>query len=466
MRSRLPKVLHPLAGRPMLLHLAATLATLPDVTPLFVLGHEFAQVRAVLDPAALWILQAEQRGTGHAVVTALPAVPPAARRLLIVYGDVPLLRAATLRDLFAAHDARGAALSLLTATVDDPTGYGRIVRDSHSGAVTRIAEQRELAAGEEAIHEINAGIYCVDALWLRRALAGLAVHPDGELYLTDLVETAVRAGLGVHACHLASPVEVTGINTRVQLAAAEAAMRLRINEELMLAGVTMIDTAATYVDAGVRIGPDTVLYPHTFLRGETVIGPECQIGPGTTIVSSRVGAGCRISSSVVEEALVGDGVTIGPFAHLRPGARLDDGVHVGNYAEVKNARLGPHTKMPHASYVGDATVGAGVNIGAASVVCNYDGRKKHHTTIEDGVFVGSGTLLRAPVRLGARSATGAGAVVLHDVAPGVTVAGVPARPISGRRAGTPHAPSGEESIAPGEGEQTAAEPAPDQQPGR
>lgn len=435
MRSRLPKVLHCLAGRPMLLHIADMLATFADVQPLYVLGHEERQVRAALDPAALSVVQREQRGTGHAVLTALPVIPSETQRALILYGDVPLLRADTLRALLDDHRAVGATISLLTVVMDDPTGYGRIVREGSDGPVARIVEQKELTDAQQAIREINAGIYCVDVSWLRAAMSELPTHGDDEMYLTDLVELAHRQGLTIQARRLNTPIEVMGVNTRVQLAEAEAEVRRRINEELMLSGVTLIDPAATYIDVGVRVGQDTVIHPQTYLQGTTEVGPDCLIGPGSVIVSSRIGSGCRVISSVVEEAVMGDRVSVGPFAHLRPGTDLADDVEVGNYSEIKNSRVGPRTKMHHVGYVGDATVGADVNIGAAAVVCNYDGTRKHRTVIDDGVFVGSGTLLRAPVRLRVGSRTGAGAVVLHDVDPGVTVAGVPARPL-GQRADT------------------------------
>ena len=416
----------------MLLHIADMLATFTDVQPLYVLGHEERQVRAALHPEALSVVQREQRGTGHAVLTALPAMPPETQRALILYGDVPLLRADTLRALLDDHAAAGATLSLLTVVMDDPTGYGRIVREGDDGPVARIVEQKELTDAQRAIGEINAGIYCVEVPWLRAAMSELPTHGDNEMYLTDLVELAHRQELTVQAYRLTTPIEVMGVNTRVQLAEAEAVVRRRINEGLMVSGVTLVDPAATYIDVGVRVGQDTVIYPHTYLHGATEVGPDCQIGPSSVLISSRIGSGCRIISSVVEEAVVGDRVTVGPFAHLRPGTDLADDVEVGNYSEIKNSRVGPRTKMHHVGYVGDATVGADVNIGAATVVCNYDGTRKHRTVIEDGVFVGSGTLLRAPVRLRAGSRTGAGAVVLHDVGPGVTVAGVPARPLAHR----------------------------------
>ena len=303
MRSRLPKVLHCLAGRPMLLHIADMLATFTDVQPLYVLGHEERQVRAALHPEALSVVQREQRGTGHAVLTALPAMPPEIQRALILYGDVPLLRADTLRALLDDHAAAGATLSLLTVVMDDPTGYGRIVREGDDGPVARIVEQKELTDAQRAIGEINAGIYCVEVPWLRAAMSELPTHGDNEMYLTDLVELAHRQELTVQAYRLTTPIEVMGVNTRVQLAEAEAVVRRRINEGLMVSGVTLVDPAATYIDVGVRVGQDTVIYPHTYLQGDTEIGPDCQIGPSSVLISSRIGAAAGLSRRLSRKLL-------------------------------------------------------------------------------------------------------------------------------------------------------------------
>jgi bifunctional UDP-N-acetylglucosamine pyrophosphorylase/glucosamine-1-phosphate N-acetyltransferase len=336
-----------------------------------------------------------------------------------------------LRALLAAHARDGHPLSLVSAIVPDPQGYGRVLRDER-GQVSGVTEQKELAPGEEAVAEINCGVYCAELAWLRGAVAALPEHSDGEYYLPDLVTMAIAGG-GVSVVRTTSPDEVQGVNTRVQLAAADRILRARVNEGHMLAGVTIADPATAYIEAGVRIGPDTTIHPNTHLRGTTIIGSDCEIGPDSDVVDSTIDAGACVARSVVEGSTIGRGCVIGPFARLRPGSVLEENAEIGNFAEVKNATIGPGSVSHHFSYIGDTTMGARVNVGAGAVTCNYDGVKKHHTTIEDDVFVSSGTMLRAPVTLGEGSRTGAGSVVLHDVPPGATVAGVPARQISDER---------------------------------
>jgi bifunctional UDP-N-acetylglucosamine pyrophosphorylase/glucosamine-1-phosphate N-acetyltransferase len=428
MHSAHPKVLHLLAGWPMIGHVLLATDRAGVNRTMVVLGHGAEEVRAALPPGTLSVVQEPQLGTGHAVRVALDGLPGADTEVaLLLYGDIPLIRHETLRRLLHRHAEGGHALTLLSAQVPDPRGYGRVLRDER-GVLVGIKEQKELTAAEEAIDEINGGVYAVSMPWLRRAVAGLPVHADGEYYLPDLVPVALASG-GAGVVRVEDADEVQGVNTRVQLAAADALMRRRINLAHMLAGVTMITPELTYIEPGVSIGQDTVLYPNTYLRGETTIGMNCVIGPDVDLRNARVGDGSQIFRSMVEASRIGRDCLVGPFSRLRPGTVLEDGVEIGTCAEVKNSTIGAGSACHHFSYVGDTTIGSGTNIGAGAVTCNYDGVKKYPTVIGDNVFVGSGTMLRAPVTLGNGSRTGAGAVVLHDVEPGTTVAGVPARKI-------------------------------------
>jgi bifunctional UDP-N-acetylglucosamine pyrophosphorylase / glucosamine-1-phosphate N-acetyltransferase len=348
--------------------------------------------------------------------------------VLVVYADMPLLRPETLLQLVEAQMANQGPITMLTISAADPRGFGRVVRDS-DGCVRAIVEESGASAEQLAIHELNVGAYCFSAGWLWDALHKIKVSPKGEYYLTDTVALAAQSGLKVQALVSNDLVETIGINTRVHLAEAESAMRQRINQAHMLAGVTIVDPASTYIEPGVRIGRDTVIWPNTYLRGKTVIGEGCVIGPNTIAENSTVGDCCEILAAVMQGAVVEDNVGIGPFARLRKGAHLCKGVHMGNFGEVKESTLGPGTKMGHFSYIGNATIAENVNIGAGTVTCNYDGVHKNPTEIGADVFIGSDTMLVAPVKIGARSRTGAGAVVTKDVEPDTLVVGVPARPI-------------------------------------
>jgi bifunctional UDP-N-acetylglucosamine pyrophosphorylase/glucosamine-1-phosphate N-acetyltransferase len=443
MRSARPKVLHTLAGRSMIAHVLVATEGAGASRAIVVLGHEADAVRAALPVETLTVVQEPQLGTGHAVRVALDALPSGVgegegETALILYGDMPLLRDATLRALRDAHALTPYPLTLLSAVAPDPAGYGRVLRDAR-GLVIGVKEQKELAPGEESVDEINVGVYCADLAWLRRAVRALPIHPDGEYYLPDLVAIAlndVGASHGVGVVRLeeidgAKTDEAQGVNTRVQLAAAAAVVRTRLNRGHMLAGVTIVDPATTYIEPGVVIGMDTTILPNTHLRGATRIGAGCVVGPDTELVDSVVADDAHITRSVVEGARVGPRCHVGPFAHLRHNAVLTEDVRIGNYAEVKNSTIGPNSVSHHVSYIGDTTIGVNVNVGAGTITANYDGVRKNPTTIGDNVFVGVGTLLRAPVTLGDGSKTGAGAVVTRDVEPDTTVAGVPARPLTG-----------------------------------
>jgi bifunctional UDP-N-acetylglucosamine pyrophosphorylase/glucosamine-1-phosphate N-acetyltransferase len=424
MKSQLPKVLHPLAGRPMVKYVLDVATQLEPASLALVVGYGAQQLRQALGGEILYAEQLEQLGTGHAVLQARELLAGQAETVLVLYGDTPLITRPTLEAMLAHHTENRAAITLLTFRPGDPTGYGRILRDE-SERVTGIIEHKEATPEQREITEVNSGILCFRDAWLWPHLEGLQPK-HGEYYLTGLVELAVAEGEPV-AAKAADSIEVMGLDDRVKLAKAEALMRQRINEGWMLAGVTLLDPALTYIEASVEIGQDTVIYPNTHLRGTTAIGRDCRIGPNTIICNSSVGSRCVIEASVVEEATVEDDVDIGPFSHLRKGAHLARGVHVGNFGEIKNSYLGPGTKMGHFSYLGDATLGANVNVGAGTITCNYDGEKKHPTTIEDNVFIGSDTMLVAPVKVGKGAKTGAGAVVTHDVPPGQLVYGVPAK---------------------------------------
>ncbi|MDI9546730.1 MAG: bifunctional UDP-N-acetylglucosamine diphosphorylase/glucosamine-1-phosphate N-acetyltransferase GlmU [Chloroflexota bacterium] len=433
MKSDLPKVLHPLLGRPMVAWTVEMAEAVGDQQPVLVVGHGKEQVKALLGDRAEFVEQKELLGTGHAVQQAAPVLQGRADAVVVTYGDMPLLRAETVRslvDLFARERQASVqtALAMLTVVRDDPQGFGRVVRDAQ-GEVVRIVEEADCTPQQRALRELNPGIYCFDAEWLWQNLGQIPLSAKGEYYLTDMVGMAVEQGRRV----VATPApldEVNGINTRVHLAEAAQILRYRVLEAHMLAGVTVVDPAATYVDAEVRIGRDSVLLPGVMLEGDTQIGEHAQIGPYSRIVNSRIGSRCRVQNSVVEDTIMEDDCQIGPFGHLRKGAHLGCGVHMGNFGEVKNSYLAPGVKMGHFSYLGDAQVGENVNIGAGTITCNYDGARKHRTVIGEGVFIGSDTLLVAPVEVGEGAKTGAGAVVTHDVPPHTVVVGVPARPMN------------------------------------
>jgi bifunctional UDP-N-acetylglucosamine pyrophosphorylase/glucosamine-1-phosphate N-acetyltransferase len=427
MKSDLPKVLHPLAGRPMVCFVMDAASALHPANLALVVGYGADLVREVLGDDVTYITQMEQLGTGHAVQQAHQALAGEGESVLVLYGDTPLIRPETLSQMIGHHQAVKAAVTLLTFEPDDPTGYGRIVRDGDSGRVLAIVEERDATAQQKAIGEVNSGILCFRDKWLWTNLGQVEQRPGGEVYLTDLVALAHEQGELVVALQVADPLEVMGLDTRAKLAEADAAMRQRINHSWMLAGVTLVNPEATYVDATVEIGVDTVIWPNTFLQGKTCIGEKCTIGPGAVIRDSAIGDGCRVELSVVEQATMEEGSDVGPFGHLRKGGHLGAGAHMGNFGEIKNSYLGPGAKMGHFSYLGDTTVGARANIGAGTITCNYDGRRKHKTVIGEGAFIGSDTMLVAPVEIGDGAQTGAGSVVTRDVPPGSVAYGVPAR---------------------------------------
>jgi bifunctional UDP-N-acetylglucosamine pyrophosphorylase / glucosamine-1-phosphate N-acetyltransferase len=406
-----------------------------DHSPRFVVvvGHEREQVREALQWSAApgeiaFVIQEPQLGTADAVRTAAAAWnggPFQPTTILVLYGDTPLLQAGTLKALLSVHQQTESTLTFLTGLAKDPTGYGRVLRNPE-GQVECIVEERHTSESQAQILEVNSGIYCIEADWLWPQLDRLTAHENGEYYLTDLVGVAVRDGRRVST--VSAPLEETmGVNDRVQLAQAERIMRQRVLKGLMLSGVTIEDPETTYVDIGVQVGQDTVLRPGTTLRGTTKIGERCEIGPSSVIRDSAIGDECTVLASWLESAVMESGSRVGPMSRLRPGAHLLPGAHIGNFGEVKNAVIGADVQMHHFSYVGDASVGASSNIGAGAITMNYDGKEKHHTEIGERVFIGSDTLLRAPVTVGSDAATGAGSIVTRDVPSGMLAVGIPAR---------------------------------------
>jgi bifunctional UDP-N-acetylglucosamine pyrophosphorylase/glucosamine-1-phosphate N-acetyltransferase len=415
----------------MLWHTLQAAQSVTEEKPVIIIGHGAEQVRKAAGDAARFVTQTERLGTGHAVQQAESTLKGESAFVLVCNADMPLLRPETLSRLITAQKANSGPITMLTLIADDPRGFGRIVRGK-DGRVQAIVEEAEANEEEKKITELNAAAYCFDAEWLWDALKRIPLSAKGEYYLTDTVGLAVEEGLRVEAIVLADALEAIGVNTRVHLAEAEAGMRSRVNRSHMLKGVTLIDPASTYIGMEVKIGQDTVIHPNTFLRGKTEIGSGCEIGPNTIVTDSKIGDRCEILASVLEKAVLEDDVDMGPFARLRKGAHLGKGVHMGNFGEVKDSYLGEGVKMGHFSYIGNASIGAETNIGAGTITCNYDGEKKHHTEIGKGVFIGSDTMLVAPLTLGDRARTGAGAVVTKNVKEDTLVVGMPARAIRKR----------------------------------
>jgi len=422
MKSATPKVLHAISGRSLLGHVVAAARALDPENLVVVVGHARERVTAHLteiDDRIRSVVQYEQNGTGHAVRVALEELPALNGTVVITAGDTPLLTADALRALVAAHDAYGNAVTVLSAEVPDPTGYGRIVRDAVDGSVLAIVEQKDATDGQRAIREINSGVFAFDARLLADALTKITTdNAQGEEYLTDTLEVLRKEGHRVGAAIAADHREIAGINNRVQLAEARRVLNDRLLERAMLSGATIVDPASTWVDVTVEFEPDTVVLPNTQLYGATRIATGAEVGPNSTLTDTTVGAGARVSNTVADGAEIGEEATVGPFAYLRPGTRLGAKSKAGTYVEMKNATIGEGTKVPHLSYVGDATIGEYSNIGAASVFVNYDGQAKHHTTIGSHCRTGSDNMFVAPVTVGDGAYTAAGSVITKDVPAG------------------------------------------------
>jgi bifunctional UDP-N-acetylglucosamine pyrophosphorylase/glucosamine-1-phosphate N-acetyltransferase len=420
MKSRTPKILHTLSGRSLLGHAIAAASGLAPERLVVVVGHareEVAAAAVAAAPQAGIVVQEQQLGTGHAVRMVIESVGAMSGTVIVTYGDMPLLRGRTLSELASRHAATGNAVTVLTARGDFP-GFGRIVRDA-DGAFLRIVEERDATEAERAIDECNSGCYAFDGALLADAIKRVTTNnSQHEEYLTDVVEILRGDGHPVGTVVAAEAAEIRGVNDRVQLAQARRALNDRVLRDWMLAGVTIIDPASTWVDVTVTIGQDAQIGPQTQLEGATVIGAGAQIGPGCLLEDTTVGEDAVLLHAVCRQSEVGPRVTIGPFAYLRPGASIADGAHIGTYVELKKSQVGPGAKVPHLTYVGDATIGAGANIGAGTIFANYDGAHKHHTTVGDNAFIGSNTVLVAPLTVGDGAYTAAGSAVQDDVPAG------------------------------------------------
>lgn len=432
MHSDLSKVLHPLAGEPIINYSLTLVDEICTGKPIVVIGHAGEQVRQIVGERAEYALQEEQLGTAHALQSVQDLLINKTDLVLVLYADMPLITKEVVTNLIELQSKNEGVVSMITVELNDSHGFGRVVRDQEDNVIA-IVEEAQATPEQINIKELNAGIYCFNSDWLWPALKNIKKSAKGEFYLTDVIELAVKDKFKVNALKLNNPEILLGINNKIHLAEAEAIIRKRINEAMMLAGVTIEDPKTTYIDPGVKVGKDTVIKPNTHIQGGTTIGERCVIGPNSIIVDTMVGDECTILSSMLESAVLEDHVEIGPYGHLRKGAHLASGVHMGNFGEVKNSYLGPETKMGHFSYLGDAQIGKNVNIGAGTITCNFDGVNKHKTIIEDDVFIGSDTMLVAPLKIGKEAKTGAGSVVRKDVPPNSVVVGVPADDIKKRR---------------------------------
>lgn len=415
MKSKLPKVLHKIGGKPMLQHVLDAADAAGAARKVVVVGHEAELVEAMVGEQAQMALQAEQLGTGHAVMQTEAVLKDFCGTVMLICGDTPLLEAAELKKFYEGHVASQAAATVLTAFMDDPAGYGRIIRDA-DGNVLGIVEEKDAVLEQKAIKEINTGIYCVEAPLLFEVLAILTCdNAQGEYYLTDVLAKLNAMGKKVGGVATADSDMIMGINSRRQLAEAENIMRQRILNKLMDDGVTIMDPASTFIEKGVEIGQDTVIYPYTWLEGTTKIGEDCQIGPNVRLTNVRIGNTAELQFVYGHDCEVQDNVVIGPYVHLRPDTVIGDNVKIGNFVEVKNSHVGTGSKLPHLSYIGDSDIGSSVNIGCGCITVNYDGKKKHRTIIEDNAFVGCNSNMVAPVTIGAGAYIGAGSTITKDV---------------------------------------------------
>lgn len=439
MQSNLYKVLHHVVGKPMVVHVLEAVEGLKPEKIITVVGHGADEVKAALDNQTEFVLQAEQLGTGHAVIQAESLLKNLEGHTLVTYGDTPLMTAETLDLAFQYHQAHQMKATVLTAIAPNPFGYGRIIRDDHQN-VLKIVEQKDAKPFEAVITEINTGTYIFDNRLLFEALSQVDTNnAQGEFYVTDVIGIMKAAGENVGAYIMPDFNESLGVNDRVQLAFAEKVMRQRINEKHMRNGVTLIDPAATYIESDVKIGRDTIIEAGVRLKGQSVIGSNNFISSGTEIIDSKTADSVVIRQSVIEESIIGQGSDIGPFAHLRPKSELLEAVHVGNFSEIKNSTLGNGTKVGHLTYVGDATVGESVNFGAGTILVNYDGENKFHTEIDDYAFIGSNSNLVSPLKIGKNALIAAGSTVTEDVSADDLAIGR-ARQVNkiGRAKGKPH----------------------------
>lgn len=418
MKSKLYKVLHPVCGKPMVEHIMNRVMETKPNEIITIVGHGADLVKKQLGDRSQYALQAEQLGTGHAVLQAEPFLKGKKGTTLVISGDTPLLTSETLNNLFEYHQGKNASATILTAKAEDPTGYGRIVRD-HVGIVEKIVEQKDATLEEARIQEINTGTYCFDNELLFDALSQLDTdNAQGEYYLTDIIEILKKAGKNVAAYLTEDFDESLGVNDRVALAKANELMRARINHQHMVNGVSFIDPKATYIDDGVIIGAETVIEPGVYLKGNTVIGENCLITTNSQITDSILEDDVTVKTSVVEESILRKGSDVGPYAHLRPKAEIGEKAHVGNFVEVKKATIGEGTKVGHLTYVGDAVLGKDINVGCGVVFVNYDGKNKYQTTVGDHSFIGSSANLIGPVHVAPNSMVAAGSTITKDIPEG------------------------------------------------
>lgn len=416
MRSKLPKVMHSLAGKPLIEHVLDVASQVGIKRPFVIVGHGREVVAAKIGERAETVVQTEQLGTGHALMQVLPYLKDT-QTVLVLSGDQPLLRPESLRALIERHEAYEACATVLTAQMPDPFGYGRVLKDGDN--LVRIVEEKDASSEERLIQEINTGTYCFKASELKNALKRITPqNAQGEYYLTEVFDVFLQQGQKMLTYCTDNPQEALGINSRGQLAEAERIFRERILEHWLEAGVTIVDPASTFIDADVTLAQDVTILPFTCLSGKTEIGEDSVIGPQTSLEHCTVGVGTEVTYTVGRNAAIGDHCHIGPFAYLRPGTVLADGVKVGDFVEIKNSRLDAGAKVPHLSYIGDAFVGKAANIGAGTITCNYDGVNKHPTKIGDHAFIGSNTNLVAPVEVGDYAVTGAGSTITKDVPAG------------------------------------------------
>jgi len=432
MKSALPKVLHPLLGKPMVEYIFDAVRDICAEPPLVVVGNKAELVQETLGEKARYVLQEPQLGTAHAVMQAREVLRGRSDIVLVANSDFPLITAETYQLLVETHQREGNKVTISTVIADQPRGFGRIVRDS-DGKIMGIVEEKAATPDQLKIKELNSNPYCFNAEWLWDALDRVEKSAVGEYYLTDLIEIAAKEREAIGAIEIVDHQESIGINNRIHLAEATKVIQQRINRKWMLEGVTMIDPDKVFIDDTVTLNRDTVLYPEVYLRGNSSVGEACQLGPSVILENTIVGDRCKLLFAMLESAKLENDVDMGPFGHLRRGAHLDDHVHMGNFGEIKNSYLAPGVKMGHFSYIGDAHIGRNVNIGAGTITCNFDGEGKYQTEIGENAFIGSDTMLVAPVKIGKNAKTGAGAVVTHDVPDNSVVVGVPAKQLISKR---------------------------------
>ena len=415
MKSKIPKVLHKVSGKSLIWHVCQATSYIGVEESIIIVGHQAEEVKAEMGTKYKYALQEKQLGTGHAVMQAEPYLSKDVETVVVLCGDTPLLTGAALQKLLKHHQETGAFATILSAILEEPSNYGRIVRNA-AGQVEMIVEEKDASPREKAIKEINSGTYCLNREALFNALKKITPeNKQGEYYLTDVIEILVKNNQKVEAVAVENPVEISGINTRVHLAEAEKAFQKRVNEKWMLEGVTIFDPSVTYIETSVEIGIDTVILPFSCLKGDTKIGEDCIIGPYTTLENTHVGNATHIDSTTADDAEIGSNCSIGPFSYLRPGTKLADDVKIGDFVEIKNSFVDKNSKIPHLSYIGDCTIEENVNVGAGTITCNYDGKDKWQTVIKEGAFIGSNTNLVAPIIVGKNATIGAGSTITHDV---------------------------------------------------